>query len=80
MSNDRILDELAFYTLAGQPATSRALIDEVAEGEAMGLGTAFISERYNKKEAATLSVRPPRSAIGSRSRPRQPTTTLGTRW
>jgi probable F420-dependent oxidoreductase len=50
-----ILDELAFYTLAGQPATSRDLLDEVRDGEALGLGTVFISERFNKKEAATLS-------------------------
>jgi probable F420-dependent oxidoreductase len=49
------LENLAFYTLAGQPRSSRDLIDEVVEGEALGLGTAFISERYNKKEAATLS-------------------------
>src|SRR5262245_66256460 len=48
-------DELAFYVLAGQPKTSRDLLDEVRTGEALGLGTAFISERYNKKEAATLS-------------------------
>ncbi len=51
----RTLDELAFYTLAGQPASSRDLVAEVVEAEALGLGTAFISERYNKKEAATLS-------------------------
>ena len=51
----RTLDELGFYTLAGQPASSRDLVAEVVEGEALGLGTAFISERYNKKEAATLS-------------------------
>ncbi len=50
-----ILEDLAFYTLAGQPASSRELVAEVVEGEALGLGTAFISERYNKKEAATLS-------------------------
>ena len=49
------LDELGFYTLAGQPASSRDLVAEVIDGEALGLGTAFISERYNKKEAATLS-------------------------
>jgi probable F420-dependent oxidoreductase len=49
------LENLAFYTLAGQPRSSRDLIAEVVEGEALGLGTAFISERYNKKEAATLS-------------------------
>src|SRR5262245_62714321 len=50
-----VLEALAFYTLAGQPASSRDLVAEVVEGEALGLGTAFISERYNKKEAATLS-------------------------
>jgi probable F420-dependent oxidoreductase len=50
-----VLEELGFYTLAGQPASSRDLVTEVVEGEALGLGTAFISERYNKKEAATLS-------------------------
>jgi len=50
-----VLDELGFYTLAGQPRSPRELVDEVRTGEAMGLGTAFISERYNIKEAATLS-------------------------
>ena len=50
-----VLDELGFYTLAGQPASSRDLVTEVIDGEALGLGTAFISERYNKKEAAVLS-------------------------
>lgn len=50
-----VLDELAFYTLAGQPASARALVDEVRAAEELGLGTAFISERYNKKEACTLS-------------------------
>lgn len=47
--------ELGFYTLAGQPETPRDLIDEVGAGEAMGLGAAFISERFNIKEAVTLS-------------------------
>ena len=56
MSDARaVLTELGFYTLAGQPASSRDLVAEVIEAEALGLGTAFISERYNKKEAATLS-------------------------
>src|SRR5689334_14680330 len=50
-----VLADLAFYTLAGQPDSSRDLVAEVIEGEALGFGTAFISERYNKKEAATLS-------------------------
>lgn len=51
---DPVLSELGFYALAGQPASSRDLVAEVVEGEALGLGTAFVSERYNKKEAATL--------------------------
>ncbi len=49
------LTELAFYTLAGHSGTPRDLVTEVADAEALGLGTAFISERFNTKEAATLS-------------------------
>lgn len=52
---DEPLDELGFYTLAGAPRSPRDLLDEVRDAEAMGLGTAFISERFNVKEAATLS-------------------------
>ena len=52
---DRMLDELGFYTLAGQPKSPRELLDEVRDAEAMGLGGAFISERFNIKEAVTLS-------------------------
>jgi probable F420-dependent oxidoreductase len=48
-------DELGFYTLAGAPESPRELLDEVRQAEAMGLGYAFISERFNIKEAATLS-------------------------
>jgi probable F420-dependent oxidoreductase len=55
MDEPRTLDELGFYTLAGQPASSRDLVQEVVDAEDLGLGHAFISERYNKKEAATLS-------------------------
>jgi probable F420-dependent oxidoreductase len=54
-ATNAVLPELAFYTLAGQPRSSRDLVREVIEGEALGFGTVFISERYNKKEAATLS-------------------------
>ena len=50
-----VLEELGFYTLAGQPESARELVGEIAEAEALGLGTAFTSERYNKKEAVTLS-------------------------
>jgi probable F420-dependent oxidoreductase len=47
--------ELGFYTLAGAPRSPRELIAEVRGAEAMGLGAAFISERFNIKEACTLS-------------------------
>lgn len=49
-----VLDELACYLLAGQPDTARDIVTEVREAEALGLGAAFISERYNKKEAGVL--------------------------
>lgn len=53
--SDRVLDELGYYLLAGAggegPAT---LTDEARRGEQMGFGTAFISERWNVKEAASL--------------------------
>jgi probable F420-dependent oxidoreductase len=49
------MNEIGFYTLAGAPDSPRALIEEVQTAEAMGLGAAFISERFNIKEAATLS-------------------------
>ncbi len=47
-------DRLGFYALAGAPRSPRDLIDEMRAAEAMGLGHAFISERFNIKEAATL--------------------------
>ena len=46
--------ELGFYALAGEADSSRDLLQEVRAGEALGLGTVFISERYNKKEVAAL--------------------------
>ena len=49
------LDELGFYTLAGAPRNPAELLDEVRDGERLGLGTVFISERFNIKEAVTLS-------------------------
>lgn len=48
------MNELGCYLLAGAPESSRDLIAEVQEAERFGLGAAFISERYNKKEAAVL--------------------------
>jgi len=49
------LNELGFYTLAGAPKTPADLLDELPAAEHLGLGSAFISERFNIKEAATLS-------------------------
>ena len=46
---------LGCYLLAGQPDSSRDLVAEVRVAEQLGLDAAFISERYNKKEAAVLS-------------------------
>jgi probable F420-dependent oxidoreductase len=47
--------ELGFYTLPGAPKTPRELLAEVADAERLGLGAVFISERFNMKEAVTLS-------------------------
>jgi len=57
------LNELGFYVLAGAPKTPADLLDEVAAAESLALGSAFISERFNIKEAATLS-----GAVGAVSR------------
>lgn len=48
------MNELAFYTLAGAPETARELIAEVRSAEELGIGSAFVSERLNIKEAATV--------------------------
>jgi probable F420-dependent oxidoreductase len=55
MGDGGVHSELGFYVLAGQAASTRDALVEVADGERLGFGTAFVSERYNKKEAATLS-------------------------
>ena len=49
------MHELGFYTLPGAPKSPRDLIGEVHDAEALGLGACFISERFNIKEAATIS-------------------------
>jgi probable F420-dependent oxidoreductase len=55
LATERVLDELGYYLLAGAggegPSTLTA---EARSGEAMGFGTAFISERWNVKEASSL--------------------------
>ncbi|MDX2169100.1 MAG: TIGR03857 family LLM class F420-dependent oxidoreductase [Deltaproteobacteria bacterium] len=47
--------ELGFYTLPGRVADPRPLFDEVRDAERIGLGSAWISERHDVKEAAVLS-------------------------
>jgi probable F420-dependent oxidoreductase len=49
------MNELGFYALAGGPPSPRPLLDEVRAAEAMGIGSTWISERFNIKEAVTLS-------------------------
>ena len=49
------LNELGFYVLAGAPKSPAELLSEVPAAEALGLGSSFISERFNVKEAVTLS-------------------------
>jgi probable F420-dependent oxidoreductase len=48
-------DRLGFYTLAGGAQDPRQLFPEVTDAERLGLGWLFISERFNVKEAVTLS-------------------------
>lgn len=47
--------ELGFYTLAGAPQSPRDMLAELAHAEQLGLGSAFISERFNIKEAGALT-------------------------
>jgi probable F420-dependent oxidoreductase len=47
--------ELGFYTLPGRVADPRPLLQEVVDAERIGLGSVWISERQDVKEAAALS-------------------------
>jgi probable F420-dependent oxidoreductase len=47
--------ELGFYTLAGGAQDPLELVGECRRAEELGLGAVFISERFNVKEAVTLS-------------------------
>lgn len=49
-----LLTELGFYVLAGHAASPRTALDEARDGERLGLGSAFVSERFNVKDAPTL--------------------------
>ena len=47
--------ELGFYGLAGHSPEPRDLLDEVRHGEQLGLGSVFLSERFDTKDAAALA-------------------------
>ncbi|QKG26965.1 TIGR03857 family LLM class F420-dependent oxidoreductase [Actinomadura verrucosospora] len=49
------LPELGFYGLAGHASAPRDLLGQVRDGERLGLGSVFLSERFATKDAATLS-------------------------
>ncbi|CAB4707192.1 MAG: TIGR03857 family LLM class F420-dependent oxidoreductase [Actinobacteria bacterium] len=49
------LNELSFYGLPGAPKSPQDLIQECKDGEALGFGSTFLSERFNIKEIATIS-------------------------
>jgi 5,10-methylenetetrahydromethanopterin reductase len=49
------LTELGFYALAGHSDSPRDLVGEIRQAEQLGLGSAFVSERFNLKDASTLS-------------------------
>jgi probable F420-dependent oxidoreductase len=54
MTQERMV-ELGCYGLAGHVDDPRVLLDEVRDAERVGLGSVFLSERFNVKEAATLT-------------------------
>jgi probable F420-dependent oxidoreductase len=47
--------ELGFYGLAGHSDSPRDLVEQSRRAEELGLGSAFLSERFNFKDAAVLS-------------------------
>ncbi|MFZ6004288.1 MAG: TIGR03857 family LLM class F420-dependent oxidoreductase [Actinomycetota bacterium] len=55
MSAQERMVELGCYGLAGHADDPRVLLDEVRDAERIGLGSVFLSERFNVKEAATLT-------------------------
>ena len=50
-----LLPELGFYGLPGHTDTPADLLTECRQAEEVGLGACFISERFNVKEAASLT-------------------------
>ncbi len=52
---DDQLGELGFYGLAGHSESPADLLTEVRRAEELGLGSVFLSERFNVKDACALS-------------------------
>lgn len=50
-----MLCELGYYALSRHPVDPGHLVEEAAVAERIGLGAAFVSERFNIKDAAVLS-------------------------
>ena len=57
------IDELGFYTLAGHTNSPRDLIRQLADAERIGLGAAFISERWNLTPSELAPVVAAHSAL-----------------
>ncbi len=49
------LPEIGCYGLAGHTSSPRDLLDEVRLAERLGIGSVFLSERFNVKDAAVLA-------------------------
>lgn len=49
------LSELGYYALSRHPVRPAELVAEAQRAELLGFGTAFVSERFNVKDAAVLS-------------------------
>ncbi len=49
------LAELGFYALAGHTDAPRDALAQAHRAESLGMGSAFVSERFNVKDAAVLS-------------------------
>lgn len=55
MNENTFYPEIGCYGLAGHTASPRDLLDEVRLAERLGIGSVFLSERFNVKDAAVLA-------------------------
>jgi 5,10-methylenetetrahydromethanopterin reductase len=54
-SSGRQFPELGFYALSGHTRSPADVLDEVRAAEAMGMGSAWLSERFEVKEVSALA-------------------------